>query len=516
MVEPFEGFSRHIGVTGPGSRTLSFNVVHETNDVKSHIRVLVSPDRLKVFLEYELRRLEAQPTREEIVELLHRVGVRFGVDPEGLDMALLLLRQSGRIGPIEVAAGRAPEPGQDGHIEWRIQPSSEKARYQTDEQGKIDYRETYLIENVLTGQTIAVLHAPTRGVDGVDVNGRDLPSKAGEILSVHVGAHAELDETRTRCRALIDGRVIYQDRTISVSDSYVIHGDVDLTVGNINFVGDIQVNGQVLDDFSVYGRKSVTINGSVGACRVQSMGDVSIHGGVAGKGRAVVKSENGSIQARYLNDVTVEAKGDVVVKNEIVNCTIQTAGAVRIEHGSILGGEICAFRGVEAQTIGSPLGVATRIHTGTSWLKKNPVTEIQQKIDFYDRYINRLERYVAPMRKDTSRLKILSPRQKRLVKTAVEQIRLLRDHREEYLAELETVTTINRSEAVHQVNVYKFLYQGVMVLLGPVNGRIRRRLTGPLSVFQRDDGKGIRIQALQPLASARKEVPAKNSSGKAS
>lgn len=48
---------------------------------------------------------------------------------------------------------------------------------------------------------------------------------------------------------------------------FYVYGDVDFNVGNIDFLGDVHISGDVREDFVVHATGTVTVDGLVeGAC----------------------------------------------------------------------------------------------------------------------------------------------------------------------------------------------------------------------------------------------------------
>jgi len=95
--------------------------------------------------------------------------------------------------------------------------------------------------------------------------------------------------------------VLYDGKTVSVTEEYLVQGDVDLAVGNIDFRGFVQVKGDVLDDFDIHAIKGIQVNGNVGICQISSEGDIAL-GGMAGQGRGTITC-GGNLVVTYLNDV---------------------------------------------------------------------------------------------------------------------------------------------------------------------------------------------------------------------
>ena len=158
------------------------------------------------------------------------------------------------------------------------------------------------------------------------------------------------------------GRAVYDRNRLSVVDSILVRGNVDLTIGNINFNGSVEIKGDVPDDFDVKSSQDLVVRGTAGACHIESGGSMTL-GSMAGKeiGEIVCK---GDLHVGYLNQVTVHCFGDVIVKNEIRNSLVKATGRVVVERGAIIGGETIAYCGIEASILGAVSGLRTVLAAG--------------------------------------------------------------------------------------------------------------------------------------------------------
>jgi uncharacterized protein (DUF342 family) len=491
----------------PGRRQ-PLNVIHEERSASAWHRISATQNGLYAFLEWLTERPDGLPTTDRLRELLSEAGIRAGVDPEALAMIVELL--SGgvqRVGPLQVAAGSPPSDGQDGYLQFHVTPSSQRARYTTDESGKIDYHQTNLIENAHAGQAIAELHPPGRGEPGESIFGEPIPPSAGSPLSLRLGSHVRFDEYGVRCIAEIDGRVIWENDTLSMSDEFEVDGDIDLSVGDIDFVGHVTVHGQVLDEFFVAGRKGVRIQGVVGAASVESDGDIELPGGIAGKDRGRIRTTAGAITARYLNSVRVESAGDIGVRKEILHSSVRTRGRLAIPDGSIIGGEVIALRGVEAHTIGSPLGVNTRITTGVDFQAADRISAVADEGRKLEDRIDRLVDALGPLGTNHALLHQLSTEGRGLVRDVLQELRTLDARRAEVEREREQLGSDRPPGAIMQINVLRQIHPGTVIYLGETVARISQALTGPLSLLLSSSGDAHRVAAYTPLPEDPPEAP---------
>ncbi len=82
----------------------------------------------------------------------------------------------------------------------------------------------------------------------------------------------------------------------------------------------------------------------------------------------------GDIQSKFIDGGDIQAKNDIVVEKEIINCNIKTLGAVITPRGSIVGGETVALGGIFAGYTGSKTYVPTMLVAGEDFSVRNKLS----------------------------------------------------------------------------------------------------------------------------------------------
>ena len=104
---------------------------------------------------------EATITPDEISLALTEAGVsKKYIDKHTIEIFCDMLTRGESTDKTVVAKGEAMEIGDDGWLELLVSPSSDEARYETDDMGKIDYRSRHAIANVKVDQDVAEIHPP--------------------------------------------------------------------------------------------------------------------------------------------------------------------------------------------------------------------------------------------------------------------------------------------------------------------------------------------------------------------
>jgi uncharacterized protein (DUF342 family) len=239
------------------------------------------------------------------------------------------------------------------------------ATYNIDDDAKessqaIDFKKATRVVSVNPGDQLATHFPPVEGSPGITVFGSPIPPRKPKDFNVRAGQNVEFRKPTESYHALTNGRPVYAAGSLSVLPLYEVTGDVDYSTGHVKFAGSVVVHGNVLDDFNITA-KDIVVNGSVGACKLSAENNITVRGGVNGRDKALLCA-GGEVCAKYLNNTSLEAMGDLIVRREIVNSNILCNGTVRT--GNLIGGNTVSRMGLETNILGSDLGVSTRVEPG--------------------------------------------------------------------------------------------------------------------------------------------------------
>lgn len=302
-----------------------------------------------------------QLARSDLDQALAAQGVCCGIDEELLNALPQDPERYFTLFPV--ARGTAAVNGSDGRV-VDLFPRTEERKLTIDETGRVDYSDLHFIHNVEQGGVICHIVPPTNGIPGRTVQGAELPARDGKPVSAPKGRNTELSEDGTALISTIPGHVEFSGRSFQVKPVLDIPGNVDYSVGNINFLGDVCIHGDICSGFSVRAMGTITVDGVVEACTVEAGRDLIVARGVQGDNQAVIRAQR-SIFAKYLENSCIYTKMDLETEC-IINCEVYCGGAVTVRtgHQSIIGGKVRAVHEVSAGVIGSRVGNRTDIILG--------------------------------------------------------------------------------------------------------------------------------------------------------
>ncbi len=265
--------------------------------------------------------------------------------------------------PIVVATGKEVTPGTEGYFEFMVDLSEHKTP-EIREDGTVDYSAMGRLANIREGELVAVYHPAVQGVKGYNVMGAEMLPKLVKDLAPLRGKHIVHDEETGEFRATIDGKISCSNNNVEILTVHEINDDIDLTVGVVEFYGDVVINGNVEAGCLVRAGRNVTINGTVSGAKIFAGGDIVLSKGIQGNGKAKV-SARGNVYADFIEYADVEAKGDVKA-NSVIGSNIVALGDVEIDgtRGVVLGGYTHGLMGVRMRNAGNASEPKTIIHAG--------------------------------------------------------------------------------------------------------------------------------------------------------
>ena len=290
-------------------------------------------------------------TQELIKFKLEDMNVRYGVT-EALVKKIAERKIYFKI--IEIAKGKETINGKDGSVKSLYSTTRNKVNIKEDTQGNVNYKELNMIQSIHKGDTICNITLPTPAVNGISVTGEPIKGKDGKLPNIPAGKNTLISEDKTKLLADIDGEVVYEGNKFNVKNLLTINHDVDNSIGNINFTGDVFIKGDVREGYSVRAEGDVTILGTIEGATVITGGDLTIERGMTGGNKGIIETQ-GKLKCRYLENCRVYAKGGIEAE-QIMYSILSTDDSIVIKgrKGSVTGGKLIAGRSVEAVAIGSP------------------------------------------------------------------------------------------------------------------------------------------------------------------
>lgn len=271
-----------------------------------------------------------------------------------------------------------------------------------------------MVEMVTEGQVIAVYHKAIQGRDGMDLRGKPVLAKRGRDLVPLRGKGFERSEDGVTYTSLMDGKIDMSGEQIVILPVYEINGDVDLSIGNIDFRGDVIVHGSLCSGVTVKATGTVTVDGIVEGANIEAGKDVVLRSGVMGASRASITSK-GNISAKFFEYTRVHANGTIQA-DVFLNCQVSCGESIILDgkKASIIGGEVGAIQSIMVNTLGSDGEVKTQVRIGNGPAVLRRIGVLKNKIQVEKANLAKIEEGLKllqdlkndPRRTDLLRVKI--------------------------------------------------------------------------------------------------------------
>jgi uncharacterized protein (DUF342 family) len=314
-------------------------------------------------------------------DLFQRRGLIYGINWARVKHLVTNYNQGKTVENELIATGEPPVEGFDATINVYFQKSVFLKRYEGDfsrsSSRKIDHKNKSYVNVVKKGQLLAEKIPMKQGRDGKNVRGKVVGANPVKDVPLTAGLNTVKDEAGC-IYSLIDGRPIFKEPgNISVSPTFFVQGNVDLSVGSINFKGDVEVAGNVQSGFTIQATGNVHVSGSVEGATVIAGDDITVLGGFFGAGKGILKC-GGDCKVNHCNGGRLEVGCNLIVEKELVNCTSIVGNKLLAieDEASIIGGHTHVSKEIYVKNLGSGLGVTTFVYMGGKKLLQAEIEEV--------------------------------------------------------------------------------------------------------------------------------------------
>lgn len=372
---------------------------------------------------------------------------------------------------VEVAAGVPAVHGEDGKYEFLVRTTS-NGKPKENEDGRVDYYDLGLIQNVSAGEVLCVLTPPTEGTPGYTVKGETVKPKPGKPAPVVPGPNTTLSADGLQIISKINGQFEYDGKKVIVNETYTLNQDVDTSTGNIKVAGNLIVRGMVTSGFKIEAGGYINVTGVVESATITAGRDVNLQGGANGS----TINCGGNFKCRFIENCDVRVRGDMraeYILNSNIRCrkSLKTEGTI----SKIIGGTCVVAQNVEARTIGSAAGVKTKLEIGTDPEIVDRQHYLTNQIPEIEKQLRSLEPLIKLLRQleETGRL---NEEKAQLLEKATYSYQTQTEALENAKTELEELNSIIANKSYGKVICPGIIYPGTVVTIGPASYTVTQNL----------------------------------------
>lgn len=310
-----------------------------------------------------------------------------------------LLRSTADDDPFLIAQGRPAKHPKDAEIRYHFDTNFLHAGKIKDD-GSIDFQDRGEIPFVEDGAFLAAKIFAEEGRPGIDVFGKEIPIEDPSDLTFAPGPGTRISEDGVRIYATTAGQPHLDAMgNISVCPEYQVKGDLGFETGDVDFDGNVVVNGAVKQGFKVK-CSSLTAREIQGA-EIDVEGDLNVSMGIVDTELVKVK---GSVQAKFVRNSKINSFGDLIIQKEIVDSEIYLSGACINKNGSILNSKISAKMGIDACVIGNKSSKPSVLTVGVDEHVNLMVAKLDSKLHINTKAVNELKQEVRELEQEDQKL----------------------------------------------------------------------------------------------------------------
>ena len=319
------------------------------------INISLSPDEMEAYLQIDKKNV---PGRINIIIALTDKGIKNGIDFEMVDAV-----SKGEIdqSSVIIAKGTPCIDGKDGWYEFYFQTKSNNYE-ELLEQDKIKFSQIEWFEIVNKDQQLAYYHKSIPGKDGTTVTGKKVYAKRCKELPLLSGTGIKKQKDNVTYIANQNGVIMLDGYTLKVTPLLKLKEVAAST--EINFTGNIIIEGNVKSGAKIHATEDVLIKGTVESAQINTEGNLILQKEFIGYKDATIIAKKNVIGPDFeLVEIYASQK---IIGNKFKNCILYAQGQVKTvgQDGMITGGSICAENGIKTVNLGTQERIPTFIKIG--------------------------------------------------------------------------------------------------------------------------------------------------------
>lgn len=251
-------------------------------------------------------------TLEDIQDELAHEKIVYGIDE---NMVNALLREREYCTEYLIGKGTPPTIGKDAKIEYYFS-TNQSLKPKHNEDGSVNYHELNIISKVEKDQLIARLIPAVPGQPGHDVFGNELKPREVQSLRLSYANNIYVSDDGTELYSGVTGHASLVQGKVFVSGVYEVPADVDNSIGDINYPGNVSVKGNVKSGFVIHADGDIVVEGVVEGAELYAGGQIIVKRGIHGMGKGLL-SAKGNVVIKFIEGATVKSGGYIETESII-------------------------------------------------------------------------------------------------------------------------------------------------------------------------------------------------------
>lgn len=318
-------------------------------------------------------------TEEDIYDELEEKEIYVGIKHEAISKLVKERRMNEK---VLIAEGVPAQAGKNGWYEFFVRLDLPRIPAPLPD-GGVDYVNIEAFEMVEKGEKLAVYHPAEKGVDGQNIFGEVIHASKGIEKKQLEGRGFTIEPDGVTYVSELNGKFEYVNGKMIISNMIVVREDVTAVTGKLEVDGSVYVVGSVCSGGCIEATGDIIIEHNVETAKLIAGGNVLIKKGSCSKHDCFIEA-GGEVSGSFFEAANINAGGSVKA-NYIMNSNINTMEKVIVSgsKGMLLGGRICAVKGLDTYNLGNNSNIKTFVEVGRNMLynKKQAVfAEKRQRI----------------------------------------------------------------------------------------------------------------------------------------
>ncbi|HAS87837.1 MAG TPA: DUF342 domain-containing protein [Desulfovibrio sp.] len=338
--------------------------------------------------------------------------------------------------------------------------------------GSVDYYNMGYVQSVITGQVLAQWEDPGENGDCI-LDHRHYANKEfprGPNTKVNPDNTDQLIATR-------NGYVFYNESgLITVKELLNVRGDVNLSTGNIFFVGDMVIHGSIKSGLDVKAN-NINVKGIIEQANVHAAGFLKCDGGIKGNSKGLVESKE-TIRTSFCENATLVSGGNIIIDKNCMHTTVYCEGKFAVK-GRFAGGKCYSDQIVFiGEQLGGGLSAASQVVVGY-----NPVLLLQ--IDKISAQISVLEGEVRDLQKIMSNGASTTAEFTAKIEKCEMKIRFLKNKKKQLWGKIQQTEKLDTC----RIMVQGVVKSGVEISIGPAYMQVDEPLENVFFYYENNEIK---------------------------
>lgn len=330
-------------------------------------------------------------TMEQVREALQAKNIVFGINEDKIHS---ILEERIYYQEFLIAEGKEPVAGRDGQIKDYF-PRKAEMKFASKDNGDIDYKNLNLIHNVKAGQVVCEIMRPTLPQDGMDVCGRTVRGKMGTMPPIPQGKNVIFNESNDKLITACEGNLTFRSGRFLVEKIFEVAGNVDNSVGNIEFTGSVVIRGDVYEGFEVTAKGDITVMGMVEGAKLNASGSIILQKGMRGMKIGVLEAGE-DITAKFLENCKIYAKRDIRAEY-IINSEVSCGHDLVLNgrRGAFIGGSCSVHNCMTVREVGAASNATTTVTLGMTPQLLEEMKAASRDLDVITRKLTEIQKDIA-------------------------------------------------------------------------------------------------------------------------